>query len=80
MERVTTLAGNKIVLPSGGRVGDRDVWKPLGDMKQGRDLYELVVLRHGRALGTGRPEPVGNDDGDQWPWARESGRGTPAFA
>ena len=52
-------------LPSGRKVAERDLLKPLGDPKQTPDFYELVALQHGRltARATGTP---------QRPWPRSA--------
>lgn len=48
MKRTETISGGKIVLPSGHKISQRDLLKPLGDPKKVRDFYELVALQHGR--------------------------------
>lgn len=57
MKRVATVTGNKIVLPSGRKVSDRDLLKPLGNPKQVSDFYELVALQHGKLSGQGDENP-----------------------
>ena len=57
MSRTTTLTGGKIELPSGRKVAERDLLKPLGDPKQTPDFYELVALQHGRLSANGDPNP-----------------------
>lgn len=57
MKRVATVTGNKIVLPSGRKVSDRDLLKPLGNPKQVPDFYELVALQHGKLSGQGDENP-----------------------
>jgi len=57
MNRTTTLTGGKIELPSGRKVAERDLLKPLGDPKQTPDFYELVALQHGRLSANGDPNP-----------------------
>jgi hypothetical protein len=57
MSRTTTLTGGKIELPSGRKVAERDLLKPLGDPKQTPDFYELVALQHGRLSAIGDPNP-----------------------
>lgn len=57
MKRVATVTGNKIVLPSGRKVSDRDLLKPLGNPKQLPDFYELVALQHGKLSGQGDENP-----------------------
>ena len=57
MKRVATVTGNKIVLPSGRKVSDRELLKPLGNPKQVPDFYELVALQHGKLSGNGDGNP-----------------------
>lgn len=57
MKRVASVNGNKIVLPSGRKVSDRDLLKPLGNPKQVPDFYELVALQHGKLSGQGDENP-----------------------
>ncbi len=57
MKRVATVTGNKIVLPSGRKISDRDLLKPLGNPKQVPDFYELVALQHGKLSGQGDQNP-----------------------
>lgn len=57
MSRTTTLTGGKIELPSGRKVAERDLLKPLGDPKQTPDFYELAALQHGRLSANGDPNP-----------------------
>ncbi|MGK0714833.1 hypothetical protein ACR5KS_02005 [Leucobacter sp. W1153] len=57
MKRVATVTGNKIVLPNGRKVRDRDLLKPLGNPKQVPDFYELVALQHGKLSGQGDENP-----------------------
>lgn len=57
MKRVTTVAGSKTVLPSGRKVSDRELLKPLGNPKQVADFYELVALQHGKLSGQGDENP-----------------------
>lgn len=57
MKRVTTVAGNKIVLPSGRKISDRELLKSLGNPKQVPDFYELVALQHGKLSGQGDENP-----------------------
>lgn len=57
MKRVTTVAGNKVVLPSGRKVTDRELLKPLGNPKRVADFYELVALQHGRLASQGDENP-----------------------
>jgi hypothetical protein len=57
MTRTSTITGGKIELPSGRKVAERDLLKPLGDPKQTPDFYELVALQHGRLTVTGDANP-----------------------
>ena len=57
MKRVATVTGNKIVLPSGRRVSERELLKPLGNPKQVPDFYELVALQHSKLSGQGDENP-----------------------
>ncbi|GAA1055926.1 hypothetical protein GCM10017608_14170 [Agromyces luteolus] len=57
MKRTETIAGGKIVLPSGRKVSERDLLKPLGDPKKVPDFYELVALQHGRLTQQGDSNP-----------------------
>ncbi|WP_447924578.1 hypothetical protein [Georgenia muralis] len=57
MKRTHTLTGGKIELPSGRKVAERDLLKPLGDPKQTPDFYELVALQHGRLTANGDANP-----------------------
>jgi hypothetical protein len=57
MRRTNTVTGGKIELPSGRKVSERDLLKPLGDPKRTPDFYELVALQHGRLAGQGDPNP-----------------------
>lgn len=57
MKRSHTLTGGKIELPSGRKVAERDLLKPLGDPKQTPDFYELVALQHGRLTANGDANP-----------------------
>lgn len=57
MTRTETITGGKIVLPSGRKVSERDLLKPLGDPKKTSDFYELVALQHGRLAGQGDLNP-----------------------
>ena len=56
-KRTSTVTGGKIELPSGRKVTERDLLKPLGDPKQTPDFYELVALQHGRLTAKGDPNP-----------------------
>ncbi|MCL3859558.1 hypothetical protein [Actinotalea sp. K2] len=55
--RTSTISGGKIELPSGRKVAERDLLKPLGDPKQTPDFYELVALQHGRLSVNGDANP-----------------------
>lgn len=57
MKRTETITGGKIVLPSGRKVSERDLLKPLGDPKKVADFYELVALQHGRLTQQGDTNP-----------------------
>jgi len=57
MRRTSTITGGKIELPSGRKVSERDLLKPLGDPKRTPDFYELVALQHGRLAANGDPNP-----------------------
>ena len=57
VKRTTTITGGKIELPSGRKVAERDLLKPLGDPKKTPDFSELVALQHGRLTATGDANP-----------------------
>lgn len=57
MKRVATVTGNKVVLPSGRKISDRELLKPLGNPKLVPDFYELVALQHGKLSGQGDENP-----------------------
>ena len=57
MKRTETITGGKIVLPSGRKVSERDLLKPLGDPKKVPDFYEMVALQHGRLTQQGDANP-----------------------
>jgi hypothetical protein len=57
MKRTEAITGGKIVLPSGRKVSERDLLKPLGDPKKVPDFYELVALQHGRLTQQGDANP-----------------------
>ncbi len=57
MKRTETITGGKILLPSGRKVSERDLLKPLGDPKKTPDFYELVALQHGRLTREGDRNP-----------------------
>jgi hypothetical protein len=49
MNRTSTITGGKIVLPSGRKIAERELLKPLvGTAKQDPDFYQRVALQHGR--------------------------------
>jgi hypothetical protein len=58
MKRTQTIAGGKIVLPSGRKVSERDLLKPIGDPKRTPDFYELVALQYGRLSARGDVNPA----------------------
>ena len=57
LKRTSTVSGGKIELPSGRKVAERDLLKPLGDPKKTPDFYELVALQHGRLTANGDVNP-----------------------
>jgi hypothetical protein len=57
MKRTETITGGKVLLPSGRKVAERDLLKPLGDPKKLPDFYELVALQHGRLTQQGDKNP-----------------------
>lgn len=58
MKREQTITGGKIVLPSGRKIVERDLLKPLGGTaKQDTDFYERVALQHGRLTQQGDKNP-----------------------
>jgi hypothetical protein len=57
MTRTSTITGGKIELPSGRKIAERDLLKPLGDPKQTPDFYELVALQHGQLTVSGDANP-----------------------
>ena len=57
MKRTETITGGKIALPSGHKVNERDLLKPLGDPKKTLDFYELAALQHGRLSKQGDRNP-----------------------
>ncbi|HEX4057666.1 MAG TPA: hypothetical protein VHX87_05050 [Galbitalea sp.] len=57
MARTETITGGKIVLPSGRKVNERDLLRPLGDPKQIPDFYELAALQHGKLAAQGDRNP-----------------------
>ena len=56
-QETSTITGGKIELPSGRKVAERDLLKPLGDPKQTLDFYELVALQHGQLTVNGDANP-----------------------
>lgn len=58
MKRTVTIAGGKIVLPSGRKISERDLLKPLGNPKQTPDFYELVALQYGKLSSQGDEAPA----------------------
>lgn len=57
MKRTETITGGKIVLPSGRKISERGLLKPLGDPKKDPDFYALVALQHGRLTQQGDANP-----------------------
>jgi hypothetical protein len=58
MKREQTITGGKIVLPSGRKIAERDLLKPLGGTaKQDPDFYQRVALQHGRLTQQGDMNP-----------------------
>lgn len=58
MKRSHTITGGKIVLPSGRKVAERELLKPLGGTaKQDPDFYQRVALQHGRLSQQGDKNP-----------------------
>lgn len=58
MKRMVTITGGKIALPSGRKISERDLLKPLGNPKQTPDFYELVALQYGRLAAQGDEAPA----------------------
>ncbi len=58
MKRTVTITGGKIVLPSGRKISERDLLKPLGNPKQTPDFYELVALQYGKLSSQGDEAPA----------------------
>ncbi|MDR2567665.1 MAG: hypothetical protein LBC97_16750 [Bifidobacteriaceae bacterium] len=58
MKRETGARGGRVVLPSGRKVRERDLLKPLGDPKRDPDFYELAALQHGRLAAQGDSNPT----------------------
>ena len=58
MKREHSIIGGKIVLPSGRKIAERDLLKPLGGTaKQDPDFYQRVALQHGRLTQQGDKNP-----------------------
>ena len=58
MKREHTITGGKITLPSGRKIAERDLLKPLGGTaKQDPDFYQRVALQHGRLVQQGDKNP-----------------------
>ncbi|WP_298229100.1 hypothetical protein [Gryllotalpicola sp.] len=58
IKRIGTLTGGKIVLPSGRTIRDKDVFKPLGDLRTDPDFYDLVALQHAGLAKNGDRNPT----------------------
>ena len=58
MKRTLTITGGKFVLPSGRKISERDLLKPLGNPKQTPDFYELVALQYGKLSTQGDQAPA----------------------
>ncbi|CAG7600780.1 hypothetical protein ACFPZL_02110 [Leucobacter soli] len=58
MKRTVTITGGKIVLPSGRKISERDLLKPLGNPKRTPDFYELVALQYGKLVAQGDEAPA----------------------
>ncbi len=58
MKRTVTIMGGKIVLPSGRKISERDLLKPLGNPKRTPDFYELVALQYGKLSSQGDEAPA----------------------
>lgn len=58
MKRTVTITGGKIVLPSGRKISERDLLKPLGNPKRVPDFYELVALQYGKLTAQGDETPA----------------------
>lgn len=57
VQRIATIAGGKIVLPSGRTIREKDIYGPLGDPRQDPDFYELVALQHAGLARNGDRNP-----------------------
>ena len=58
MTREQMITGGKIVLPSGRKIVERDLLKPLGGTaKQDPDFYQRVALQHGKLASQGDLNP-----------------------
>jgi hypothetical protein len=58
MKREGSATGGRILLPSGRKIRERDLLKPLGDPKRDPDFYELAALQHGRLDAQGDANPT----------------------
>ena len=58
MKRTVTITGGKIALPSGRKISERDLLKPLGNPKRTPDFYELVALQYGKLASQGDEAPA----------------------
>lgn len=57
MRRTSTITGGKIELPSGRKVAERDLLKPLGDPKQTPTSTSFVALQHDQLSAKGDKNP-----------------------
>jgi len=58
MQAQPSVTGGKIILPSGRKVAQRDLLKPLGGTgKTDPDFYQRVALQHGRLVQQGDRNP-----------------------
>jgi hypothetical protein len=57
INRVRTITKGKVELPSGRKINERELLKPLSDPKQTPDFYDLVALQHGRLTSQGDTNP-----------------------
>lgn len=57
MKRTERITAGRVILPSGHKVSEHDLLKPLGDPKKVPDFYELVALQHGRLTRQGDKNP-----------------------
>ena len=58
MKRTVTITGGKIVLPSGRKISERDLLKPIGNPKGNPDFYPLVALQYGKLSAQGDEAPA----------------------